>query len=64
MYTGAIDILDPELRLVGTLQVEAPSVPNQWYPIAAAAFAWDSQGFVYFSSTTKNEVYRARLVVE
>lgn len=63
MYTGAIEIFDPALKLIGSLQVDNPSQPNQWYPVAAAAFAWSSDGFVFFTSTTKNKVYKARLVL-
>ncbi len=64
MYNGTIEILDPHLNQIGLLQVETPSTPNVWYPVAAANFAWDSQGYVYFTSTTKNEVIKARLVLQ
>lgn len=64
MYTGTIQIFDPELKEIGSLSVESASSPNVWYPIAAAGFAWDSQGYVYFTSTTSNAVYKARLVLD
>ncbi|EMY76539.1 hypothetical protein LEP1GSC060_0415 [Leptospira weilii serovar Ranarum str. ICFT] len=64
MYTGEIELFDPNFRKIGGWQAESPSDPNRWYPIAAADFAWDSKGFLYISTTTKNKVYKMRLIAE
>lgn len=63
MYTGVLEIYDPNLKTIGTFQLESPSIPNKWYPIQSGGFAWDSNGYLYTTVTTKNEVHKYKLII-